>query len=1398
MQKSKSGRGGADTADQPKAGEPTSTSRSTPRFPVAGVGASAGGMEAFIEFLRQIPPDCGMAFVLIQHLDPTHASSLSEALARSTRFPVHEIQDGMQVHPDHVYVIPPNADVGLLNGRLTLLRRATEERRPHRAVDFFFKALAADCRNQAIGVVLSGTGSDGAEGLRAIKEQGGVTFAQYPGSARFSGMPEAAIATGAVDFPLPIPALARELVRMGRHPSVRERAAEVLTSPTDERDLKQVLVLLRNAEGIDFSEYKLTSMRRRLARRMAVRKMTTLEEYLRLLREEPAEPRALLEDILTHVTSFFRDGETFEKLKEHVFPEILKKKQQQAGTIRIWSAGCSTGQEAYSVLISLSEFLAEQNASHVPIQLFGTDISEKAIDLARAGFYPEAAARDLGPERLATFFAKAEGGGYKVNKPIRERCAFVKHDLVRDPPFSKLDLVCCRNVLVYFSQELQKRALATLHFALSEPGFLLLGHAENIVERTNLFQAIDKESRIFARTAVKSTLRLAPAQEVFPGARQTADELRSTTPADLVRRTESLLLDRYAPPGVVVNERLEILHFCGRTGPYLEPSPGQPGHDLLRMARKGLVAELRIALSQARKEKTTVRRPGVQVEQDGPPRLCDVVVLPLASSPGSTEDAFAVVFEEPKPPQPPPAARGSPVETGATSARVAALEDELNATREYLQSIIEEQQRTAEELTATNDEFAASNEELLSLNEELQTAKEELQSTNEELSTLNDELQTRNADLDSVNDDLVNILASVEVAIVIVDSNRRIRRFTPQARPILNLLPSDVGRPIDDIKPTLAIEDLDQKIAEVIDTVGRREEEVTDRAGRWYRLQIRPFTTVDKKIDGAVLSVVDIDVLKRALAAAEWARDYANATVEAIQTPLLVLDDKLTISSANEAFQDHYGLDSAELASRSLFAIMNGAWDVAELRSALQRVIEREERFQRLELDVEAPHLGRRTLSLSGRSISAPGRRLILLAVEDISARRRSEAERDKLLHQAETAQASAEDANRTKDLFLATLSHELRTPLTSLLLQAQLLRRGSLDEAGLQKTGETIERATRAQARLIEDLLDTSRIVAGKLTLQMQEVGLASVVQAAVETAMPTAPDKQIEIEVHLDRSLPPVSADPLRLQQAVWNLVVNAVKFTPERGRVTVTVDAVDGRGRIRVSDTGIGVEPRFLPNIFNHFSQEDRGPSRAHGGLGLGLAIVRYVAEAHGGSVQAESAGKGQGSTFTMLLPLMKQRTVPAPPPEGPPGARVSGNIKDVRVLLVEDDAPTREALTVIIGEAGAEVQSVESAQAAMQIFERFRPQLLVCDIAMPAQDGYTLLARVRALGARRGGDLPALALTALAGEEDRRRILEAGFQAHVAKPFDIDQLNAALTALVKQPAPGPSRPLATAES
>jgi two-component system, chemotaxis family, CheB/CheR fusion protein len=1234
--------------------------RANSAFPIVGVGASAGGLEAFTQLLEELPRDTGMAFVLIQHLDATHASFLADALAKTSKMPIHQAVDGERVEPNHVYVIPPNADLAILHGALTLLPRSSQGRRPHLPIDFFLRSLAAERGNRAIGVILSGTASDGTEGLRAIKGEDGITFVQEPRSAKFEGMPRSAIDAGVVDYSLQIHELAQELVRLSRHPYV---SASQPPLRRDEVTLNKIFVLVRSAVGVDFSEYKTPTFERRLARRMALRKVDVLTDYLALLQDEPNEVRDLYEDILIHVTSFFRDPEVFESLKTQVFPSLLSAKADGA-SLRFWVAGCSLGEEVYSLAIALLEFLGNA-ASTRPIQIFGSDVSEKAIERARSGVYPDAALRDMSDERRRRYFTKLDTG-FRINKTVRDLCVFVRHDLARDPPFSKLDLVSCRNVLIYFGPALQKRVLPTFHYALNQGGILMLGRTESISGFAQLFEPLDKAHKFFVRSASASALRFAPRSEQHPVAAHVISRGINVEPRrtlDLAKQLDRVLLAHYAPPGVLINERMEVLRFSGETGAYLQQAAGEPQNNLLKMARADLALALRGAVGQAKKSMAPVRISRVALQQSGAARSCDLLVLPFTGAPDAKEQLFVVLFEQPSAtarsqPKKKTKGAGAPAE----ARRIPKLEHELATTKEYLQSLLDEQDRTNDDLNSANEELMSGNEELQSMNEELETAKEELQSTNEELSTVNDELHSRNHEVSEVNSDLVNILATVDLPILILDRARRIRRFTPKACSILNVLPSDVGRPLDDIRSNLELGDLDRRIADVVESNRMHEAEVQDRAGVWYRMQIRPYKNVDNKIDGATLSLVDIDALKH-------------------------------------------------------------------------------------------------------------------------------------LVSEAQQAKAEAERANRSKDEFLATLSHEIRTPLSSMLMQAQLLRLGDRDAAQVQRAAEGIERGTRLQVQLIDDLLDVSRITAGKLNIELKRVDLCAVVRAALESVNAPVQKKAIQLTMVLDERIQMVTGDPTRLQQIVTNLLANAIKFTPKAGQIRVELDRIDSWARLTVQDNGIGIEPDFLPSIFNRFAQEDGSIVRRHGGLGLGLAIVTSLVAAHGGTVRAESPGKGKGATFTVTLPLAPVSDEDAREASLPmlhaslrrsasEAARAIVRLDDVRILLVDDDLWTREAVSETLCSTGANVRVAESAAEAMRAVEEFRPEVLVCDVAMPDEDGYSLIRRIRALGAARSGNVPALALTALAGDEDRARALAAGFQLHLSKPVELDRLTQAVADLSRR--------------
>lgn len=1336
--------------------------------PVVGIGASAGGLEAFTQLLGSIPGDTGMAFVLVQHLDPTHESLLSETLARATPMPVAQVGERTRVQANHVYVIPPNAELGILGGLLTLLPRHEEPGRPHLPIDFFLRALAAEQGGQAIGVVLSGTGSDGTEGLRAIKEEDGITFVQEPATAKFDGMPRSALDAGVADASLPVADIARELVRLSRHPYLTDRTAR--RAPDGDPTLDKIFVLVRAAAGIDFSEYKPASVTRRLTRRMALQRVATREDYLRLLQGSPEEARQLAMDVLIHVTSFFRDPDVFEALKERCFPEILAKKPADA-PVRVWVAGCSTGEEVYSLAMVLLEFLGDDHSR--TLQIFGSDVSEQAVATARAGVYPDAVMRDVGEERRLRFFSRVERG-WRINKDVRDRCVFVRHDLARDPPFSRLDLVSCRNVLIYFGAALQKRVLGAFHYCLSQPGFLLLGRTETVSGFAPFFTAADQTHNIFARTDVPSTMLFVGNGRTLPAAGTTAEHAPAVLArpgVDVGRHIDRLLLAQYAPAGVVVDDKLEILQYRGRTGAFLEPAAGTPQNNLLKMTREPLFAALRSTFAKARRGRAPVRAQGVEVGEAGDARQCDLVVMPVPGLPPGEPPVYLVLFEAAAKAQR-AQTRPEPTRAARQAPRVVELERELSATKEYLQALLEEHGRKNEELAAVNEELVSGNEELQSMNEELETAKEELQSANEELSTVNDEAHSRNDELNTANSDLVNLLNVVDIPILFLDAKRRIRRFTPKARTLLKLQASDIGRQLDDLKPSVAVPDLDRQVAETIETVTMRESEVQDGDGRWHRLQIRPYKTVENRIDGAVLSLVDIDELKHNVREAEWARDFADGIVQAVPVPLLVLDDQLRVISANDAYCQFFGASPAEVARRSLFELCDGAWDQPALRQALDETLRHDARLPAMEVERTFRRAGLRRMSLTARSVRSPAKApMVLLAMEDVSDRQRRETT---LLGEAQSARAEAERANRAKDEFLATLSHELRTPLTSLLMHSQMLRRGVKSPEKITAAAEAIERGTNVLGRLIDDLLDVSRIASGKLTMELAKVSLPAVVRAAVETVAAEAARRAVQLEVKVDEQLDAVAGDASRLQQVVTNLLTNAIKFSARGGHVEVKLDAVGGLARLQVRDEGTGIEPQFLSHIFDRFSQEDSSRARAFGGLGLGLAIVSQIVEAHGGTVRADSEGKGKGATFTVTLPVISARV--AVPLRGQSKALKGGPppLEHLRMLVVDDDEGTREALTAMLELLGADVRAASSGQEAMAALAQERPQLILCDIAMPGEDGYSLLRRIRALGPERGGSVPAVALTALASNEDRQRALAAGFQRHIAKPVDVDRL------------------------
>jgi two-component system, chemotaxis family, CheB/CheR fusion protein len=964
-----------------EAAEPESPSATGPAerpLTIVGVGMSAGGLEACSQLLESLPSSPGFAIVLVQHLSPHHASALPVLLGARTQMVVTEAEDGSPVDADRIYVIPPDVAIELVDGRLKLSPRSDEP--GHLLpVDYFLKSLAASLGDRAVGVILSGTGSDGVIGGRAIKAQGGTLLVQEPSTAKYDGMPRAAITAGLADVVAPPAVIAEKLVDLAGHAFAEGAGTALDRLPVTEEQLGEILELLRSASGgVDFSHYKQPTIRRRLLRRMALNRVGDIGAYLDLVRQQPEEARSLYQDILIHVTRFFREPESFDSLARDVLPKLIQGRKPD-NPVRMWVAGCATGEEAYSLAITLWE-VAGDTAAELNVQIFGTDVSETAIEFARQGLYPVGIADDIPSERLRRFFTKVDGE-FRISKAIRDHCVFARQDLTRDPPFSKLDLILCRNVLIYMDITLQRKLVPIFHYALRPEGYLVLGHAETVGMQNDLFALVDKKHKVYRKKPADHPLAMPMPAYSLPRTPSLAAPAPKSRPDPRLVQNEAnrILLDRFSPPGVLVDENLDVIQFRGRTGPFLEPPPGDASLNLLKLAREGLLHGLRSAVQSARKSRKAVRLEALRVLSNGGWTEVDLEVVPLA---GVHNPHYLVLFEPRERRRPRARPSPAPAPPRARAGNAARAEQELAATREYLQSIIQEVEAANEELQSANEEILSSNEELQSTNEELDTAKEELQSTNEELNTLNDELHARNEELTRVNSDLVNLLGSVQIAVVIVTNELRIRRFTPVAEKMLNLIPADVGRPITQVRPNIDCPQLGDLILEVIDRVSPIEREVLDQEGRWYSLRIRPYKGLENKIEGAVIALVDIDAAKRHEMEIQEARRQAEAIVAAVAQPLAVLDGSFRIRSVNSAFARMLRLSAGEARGRTVYEIGEGRLDVPGLHQLLERTLAQPKESDESQRAVLGGGGGE--LSVYARPLDAwgEGERFILLGVE--------------------------------------------------------------------------------------------------------------------------------------------------------------------------------------------------------------------------------------------------------------------------------------------------------------------------------------------------------------------------------------------------------------------------------
>jgi two-component system CheB/CheR fusion protein len=1349
---------------------------STLKFPVVGLGASAGGVPALISFFEHMRADSHAAFVVVLHLSPKHTSSLPAVLQTTTPMKVVTVTEVVSIEPDHVYVIPPNKHLSMNDGYL----RVTDLDRPRGrpvAIDLFFRTLAIVHRERAVAVVLSGTGSDGAIGLTRVKGEGGITLAQA--DAEFDGMPRAACATGAVDWDVPVADMPGRLVQMWRNaraielPPADEDGGAPSEPPTPfeaskdaEEALRDILVLLRTRTGHDFRSYKRATVLRRLERRLQVHGLPNLPAYRAFLQTQIEEAGALLKDLLIGVTNFFRDQEAFNALQREVVRRLFEYDAARPEGLRAWVSGCATGEEAYSLAMLMCEEAAtRQHASK--LHVFATDIDESAIAVARLGVYPPSIEADVSPTRLRRFFDK-EDGQYRIRKEVREKVMFAAHNILRDPPFSKLDLISCRNLLIYLDREVHNEILEMFHFALKPGGYLFLGSSESADTASHLFSVVDKKQRIYRAKIAARSARFVPALPMgnyptkLPLGVEVRPEKRNVTYADLHQR----LAEQYAPPSVLIDGDANIVHVSEKAGRFLHYAAGTPSHHLLTLVQPELRLELRTAIFQALRSGKSIEARRVQMQSEGRKRYVNMIVRPV-QEPELSGPLVLVLFDEVEDSM---ASDAQAPDSDGRDPLVAQLEEELRRTKEQLQSTIEHSETSTEELKASNEELQAINEELRSTTEELETSKEELQSINEELITVNHELKTKVEETGKINDDLQNLIASTDIATVFVDRGMSIKRYTPHATKLFNLIPTDVGRSLLDITHRLNYDLLADDASEAFQSLRVIEREVTSQDGKWYLARVLPYRTTEDRIDGAVLTFVDVTSRRQAEESmrlvAESTKDHAIITFG--------LDGRIT--TWNKGAERIFGYTDSEMVGQDASLLFlpeereSGALQ-EEMRLASREGSAEDDRWH-LRKDGSRFFCSGITTALHDEGRLKGYAKI----ARDLTGNKQIERQREAALRRESAERAEAQAANELKDEFLAVVSHELKNPLNLIQLNAELLSR--LPEArelpAVVRAAETIRKTVLTQAQIIDDLLDLSRMNTGKLTLRRELLDCRATVQTIVEALAEEAAGKQLDLVVTLQDAPVMIDADRARMEQVVWNLLSNALKFTPRGGRVEVALQADAGQVQLTVRDTGRGIDPGFLPRLFQMFQQAEPGTVRRHGGLGIGLALVKHIVELHGGTVRAESAGPGQGTCFTVRLPSPTDQPARAP---AEPAAEQA--LRGKRVVVVDDDEASVETLVRLLELEGALVTAATDVQQARAAIGAQVPNLVITDIAMPGEDGYRLLESLRSDPAT--ANLPVIALTGLGRAADVKRAIAAGFDAHLKKPLTLDRLLSTLVQL-----------------
>lgn len=1308
---------------------------------VVGVGASAGGLEALEAFFAAMPEDTGLAFVVIQHLSPDFKSVMDELLARHTRLRIYRVEDGMAVEPNAIYLIPPKKEMIISGGKL-LLSDKDPEQGLTLPIDIFFRSLAQDVGPRSIGVILSGTGSDGSRGICDIHDAGGLVIAQSEESSKFDGMPKSAVETGVVDAvlaPASMPAALAAYAR-GSLPETLEGDGALMVG------LDYIFNQLRKVYGIDFSHYKRSTVSRRVQRRLLMNQITDVEEYANHLRNDPAELNALYKDLLIGVTKFFRDSDAFERLGTDVLQQLLLK-AQSGSELRVWVAGCATGEEAYSLAILIHEHLEQWN-SKASVKIFATDVHPASLETASAGVYSEAALSEVKPDRLERYF-KRNADGFHVAPELRQMIVFAPHNIIKDAPFTKLDLITCRNLLIYFEPLAQKKALSLFHFGLNTGGVLMLGPSESPGDLAEEFETIDDHWKIYRKRRDKRLppdMRL-PLSTGYSRQRPTGAAMamkpgvQSAPDGSLMRAYDSLLAD-YAPPSLLINEKRELVQTFNGGSRYLRFRDGRLTPDVLDLVDPDLRLPLSSALQQALLKQTSVTFRGIAVKSDTGEQQLKLTVKPLPDRYGETDyllaslemvDAIKTVD----------GGQSAELDIGqASSERFQAMELELRYTKENLQS-------TIEELETSNEELQATNEELVASNEELQSTNEELHSVNEELYTVNAEYQKKIVELTEMTADLDNLLHNTEIGVVFLDRDLCIRKFTPKITKTFQLLPQDVGRRIDSFNHGIERPTLLDDVSDVLESGTSLETEVFDRSGQIYFLRILPYRSKGK-IEGVLLTMIDISPLKNA----EQQLRLLSKIYHDGGDPIILEDLHGQIMDVNAEVERVSGWSRGELVGASIEVLIPPENRLAA-RELRQRCLEKQA-VRNVETSTMTKDGAVVPVLLTLSLVTEEGGKAVAIAniSKDITDRRRAEEK--------------AVEAVRRRDQFLAMLSHELRNPLGAVLNATYLFEKSPAPSAPMGEALGVIRRQSLQMARLLDDLLDVSRVTQGKIEMRRETLDLCTLVNDATQAVRPMIDALGHQLVVDIAEGPLCVEGDAARLLQIQENLLSNAAKYTQPGGKIVFSIRKEDNEAILRVQDSGIGIRTDMLEAIFDLFVQSEDTLDRSTGGMGVGLTLVRTLVELHGGKITAHSQGAGQGSEFIVRLPLTSK-------PLAASDECANGNERtgSAHILIVEDNDDSRKMLECYLRLDGYDVSVAKDGNQGLEAILHQRPDIALIDIGLPGIDGYEVARRVREVIP--DGGIQLIALTGYGREEDRQAVKEAGFNAHFVKPLKPDALS-----------------------